>query len=76
MTAVPAWVDRTAVWHALERHRRARGVSWAQVAREAGVGAQAVARLRRGNLRRMAPYLALAAWLGRPLDAFVRPGHG
>jgi len=64
--------DAIALHAALDRQRVARALAWAQVARETGVSAATISRLRAGGRLEVDGMLALVAWLGRPVEDFVR----
>ena len=60
-----------ALYAALDAERRQRGVTWQQVARECGVSAQTIQRTQRQVGFEVDGILALAAWLGRPIEDFT-----
>ena len=64
--------DARALYAALEAERAARGVTWAQIARETGVSASTITRTRRGGRMEVDGMLALVGWLGETVEAFTR----
>jgi predicted XRE-type DNA-binding protein len=72
-------VDTRALYAALDGERRARDMSWDQLAVDSGVplGGGAVRRLGEGGRTEVNTFVRLVAWLGVPAEAFlVRPGAG
>ena len=66
--------DPPALHAALDRARLERGLSWADVADESGVAAGTIRRMREHGRFEADGVVALAAWVGRPVDDFTRPG--
>ena len=64
--------DTKAPYAALDRQRTARGLTWQDVAKETGVAAATLTRTREGGRLEVDGMLAIVAWLGRPVDDFVR----
>jgi transcriptional regulator with XRE-family HTH domain len=64
--------DAPALFAALDRQRVARGLSWDQVAREIGVSVATIKRTKGGGRMEVDGMLALVAWLGVPVEDFVR----
>ena len=56
---------------ALDAERRERGMTWQQVARESGVSAHTIQRTQRQVRFEVDGILALAGWLGRPIEDFT-----
>ena len=70
--------DTKALHAALDAQRVARGLSWAQLAADIGVSATTLTRMRAGGRMEVDGMLARVAWLGVPVETFVRgaPGPG
>ena len=68
--------DSTALYDALDAQRQSRGLSWRQVATEIGVGVATISRTRRGGRMEVDGMLAMVAWLGVPVERFVRETSG
>ena len=64
--------DAKALYAALDRQRTERGLTWQDVARETGVAAATLTRTREGGRLEVDGMLAMVAWLGRPVEDFVR----
>ena len=64
--------DTKALYAALDRRRTGRGLTWTDVARETGVAAATLRRTRVGGRLEVDGMLAMVAWLGRPVEDFVR----
>lgn len=64
--------DAKALYAALDRQRTARGLTWAQVAREVGVSASTLTRTRGGGRMEVDGMLAMVSWLRVPVETFVR----
>lgn len=64
--------DPRALYEALDRRRLARGLTWAQIAREIGVSASTISGTRNGGRLEVDGMLAMVSWLGRPVEDFVR----
>ena len=73
MKPVYANFDVNALYAALDLERDRRGASWSQVAREAGVSASTIQRLRTGGAMEADGILQMLRWLGRSIESFV-PG--
>lgn len=56
---------------ALESERDARSLSWMQVAQQSGVRLTVLARVGEGREPDLDALVALAGWLGRPVETFV-----
>jgi len=63
--------DARALYAALDAQRRARGMSWQQVAIEAGVGATTLTRTKHGGRLEVDGTLAMVRWLGRTIESFT-----
>jgi hypothetical protein len=68
--------DAAALYRAMDEKRLAAGQSWNEVARGIGVSASTITRLRAGGRMEVDGMLAMVAWLGVPVEAFVRDGAG
>jgi transcriptional regulator with XRE-family HTH domain len=66
------WFDRPALYAALDAQRRARGISWQQVARETGVAASTIVATKRVGLMETDGMLAMVRWLGCTPEKFIR----
>lgn len=64
--------DTRALYQALDAQRKARAMSWRQVADEIGVSAATIARTERGGRLEVDGMLQMVAWLGRPVESFAR----
>jgi transcriptional regulator with XRE-family HTH domain len=67
----PGRLNAAALYAALDEQRRARGMSWAQVAAEIGVSASTLTRTRRGGRMEVDGMLAMVRWLGRTAESFT-----
>lgn len=67
-------VDVGALYAALDAQRRARGLSWRQLATEAGVSASTLTRMAQGKRPDVDGFAALLSWLGIPAESFMRGG--
>ncbi|HMQ37634.1 MAG TPA: helix-turn-helix transcriptional regulator [Micropruina sp.] len=66
--------DPPAIFAALDAERRRRGLTWAQVAAQTGVAESTLRRTREHGRFEADGVLAMAEWLGRPVEEFTRPG--
>ena len=64
--------DSQALFAALDRQRQERGMSWQELGREIGVSPSTITRTRSGGRLEVDGMLAMVAWLGRPVEDFVR----
>lgn len=64
--------DPPALFRALDRQRTARRLTWDQVARDIGVSEATLKRTQRGGRMEVDGMLAMVAWLGVPVETFVR----
>ena len=64
--------DSKALYVALDERRSALGLSWKQVASEAGVSVSTLTRTRLGGRLEVDGMLAMVSWLGRSVESFVR----
>jgi transcriptional regulator with XRE-family HTH domain len=64
--------DAAALFAKLDDQRLARGLSWAQVARETGVAVATIRRTEHGARMEVDGMLALVGWLGVSVETFVR----
>ncbi len=72
MTAKPdRHLDGVALYAALDAQRRARGLSWQEVARQTGVAAATLQHPRLKGPMETDGILAIARWLDRPLEDFI-----
>jgi DNA-binding phage protein len=63
--------DARALYAALDAERRARGMSWQQVAEETGVSATTLTRTKQGGRLEVDGTLAMVRWLGRTMESFT-----
>ena len=64
--------DPEALYHALETQRRARDLTWGEVAEQIGVSASTLRRTREGGRMEVDGMLAMVHWLGVAVETFVR----
>jgi len=64
--------DSRALYEALDHERTSRGLSWPEVAAAIGVSADTIRRTRAGGRMEVDGMLAMVAWLGVPIETFVR----
>jgi transcriptional regulator with XRE-family HTH domain len=64
--------DARALHRALDERRIARGLSWAEVARQIGVSPATLVRTQEGGRLEVDGMLAMVGWLGLPVEHFVR----
>src|SRR5579859_6699288 len=69
-------LDVDALYVTLDSERRQRGLSWRQLAQEAGVGPSTLSRMAQGNRPDVDSFVALVQWLGMPAEQFMRGGAG
>ena len=72
MSARIGWFDGDALYGALNAERRARKLTWKQVAAESGVSASTLTRMAQGRRPDLDSLAALSAWSGLRADDFVR----
>lgn len=65
-------LDVAALYVTLDSERQQRGLSWRQVAHEAGVGPSTLSRMGQGNRPDVDSFVALVQWLGMPAEHFMR----
>ena len=66
-------LDPPALYAALDAERACRGLTWNQVAADAGVSVGTIRRLRANGRFETDGILSLTQWLGRPVEEFTRP---
>ena len=64
--------DPPALFKALDAQRAARSLSWRDVSQETGVNASTLMRTREQGRFEVDGVLAMAGWLGRPIEDFTR----
>ena len=64
--------DATALHAAIDARRRARGISWAQMAREGGPSVSTIANMAKDGLIEADGVFCALRWLGAPAEAFLR----
>lgn len=64
--------DTRALYRALDAQRKARAMSWRQVADEIGLSAATLARTEHGGRLEVDGMLTMVAWLGRSVESFTR----
>jgi transcriptional regulator with XRE-family HTH domain len=65
-------LDVEALYVTLDSERQQRGLSWRQVAQEAGIGPSTLSRMAAGNRPDVDSFAALVHWLGLPAEQFMR----
>ncbi len=65
-------LDVAALYVTLDSERQQRGLSWRQVAHEAGVGPSTLSRMAQGNRPDVDSFVAVVQWLGMPAEQFMR----
>jgi transcriptional regulator with XRE-family HTH domain len=68
--------DARALHAALDSQRRARGMTWQQVAADVGVSAATLTGTKRGGRLEVDGALAMVGWLGRTVESFTRGAEG
>ncbi|PXY31881.1 helix-turn-helix domain-containing protein [Prauserella muralis] len=70
-------MDARRLYDALDAQRRARGMSWRQLADESGVSPSLLSRMGNGHRPDLDGFIALVQWLGAPAEDFmVWPSEG
>jgi transcriptional regulator with XRE-family HTH domain len=64
-------LDTDALYAALDAQRKARELSWRQLAKEVGVSPSTMTRLANGQRPDVDAFAALVHWLGQPADVFL-----
>jgi transcriptional regulator with XRE-family HTH domain len=64
--------DTHALFEALEAQRSARGLTWADIARETGVAVTTLKNTQKGGRLEVDGMLAMVRWLGRTVESFTR----
>lgn len=64
-------VDPAAIYATLDHERQARGISWRELARQAGVSASTLSRMAQGSPPSVDGLVQLADWAGCSLDELV-----
>jgi transcriptional regulator with XRE-family HTH domain len=64
-------LDAARLYAALDAEREAQGLSWRQLAAEAGVSASLVSRMGNGHRPDLDGFIALVQWLGMPAETFM-----
>ena len=72
MSSRIGWFDGDALYGALDAERRARNLTWKQVAVESGVSASTLTRMAQGRRPDLDSLAALSAWSGLRTDDFIR----
>src|SRR5437879_3682384 len=70
-----ARLDVDALYAALDARRRSKGLSWREVAREAGVSPSTLTRMAQGKRPDVNGFAALVSWLGMSADEFLTALH-
>jgi transcriptional regulator with XRE-family HTH domain len=68
----PARLDVSALYLTLDSQRQQRGLSWRQLAHEAGVGPSTLSRMANGSRPDVDSFASLVHWLGIPAEEFLR----
>lgn len=69
-------LDVAAIYAALDQERQSRGMSWRQVAAEAGLSPSTLSRMAQGHPPALEGVVKLANWAGCSLDELVGRGSG
>ena len=64
--------DSKALYAALDTQRTERGLTWRKVSAEIGVATTTITRTKTGVRLEVDSMLAMVAWLGSPVERFVR----
>ena len=64
--------DSRALYYALDTRRIERGLTWKEVAAEIGMAPATILRTKGGGRMEVDGMLAMVAWLGVPVETFVR----
>jgi transcriptional regulator with XRE-family HTH domain len=64
-------MDARRLYDALDAQRRARGLSWRQLADESGVSPSLLSRMGNGHRPDLDGFIALVQWLGMPAETFM-----
>jgi len=64
-------MDARRLYDALDAQRRARGLSWRQLAEQAGVSPSLLSRMGNGQRPDLDGFIALVQWLGAPAEEFM-----
>ena len=67
-------LDVAALYVTLDSERGQRGLSWRQLAQQAGVGPSTLSRMAQGHRPDVDSFVALVQWLGMPAEEFMRGG--
>lgn len=67
----PGRFNPAALYEALDAQRRARGMTWTQVAKEIGVATGTLTRTKLGGRMEADGMLAMVLWLGRTAESFT-----
>jgi uncharacterized protein YerC len=67
--------DSKALYEALDEKRKSHDLSWRQVASEIGASTSTITRMQRCGRMKVDGMLAMVAWLGVPVESFVRESH-
>jgi transcriptional regulator with XRE-family HTH domain len=68
----PSRLDVNALYLTLDSQRQQRGLSWRQLAHEAGVGPSTLSRMANGSRPDVDSFASLVHWLGMPAEEFLR----
>jgi len=60
---------------ALDSKRRAKGLSWRQLATDAGVSQSTLTRMQKGKRPDVDTFASLIRWLGMPAEVFLKSGN-
>ncbi len=64
-------LNHSAFVTSLEAERAARGVSWRRVAQDTDIDISAIHRILKGTVPDVGKYVALADWIGAPVEQFL-----
>lgn len=75
-TTMTGRIDVTRLYRALDTQRRARELSWRQLAAEARVSPSLLSRMAKEHKPDLESFAALVQWLGVPAEQFMRDPEG
>ena len=64
-------LDSKALYEAIDKQRKDRGLTWRDVSREIGVSTSTITGTKRGGRMEVDGMLAMVGWLGVPVETFV-----
>lgn len=61
-----------ALYHALDKERQRREMTWTDISKEIRVSASTIARTKKGGRMEVDGMIAMVSWLGVPVETFIR----